>query len=530
MLNVPARSSGADAVSVSFVKTTTPTVIDPVNIAQNDASIRWDSIDPRDNISTSGFFGSKNYINEHARVEFDVYASSIDLQILAFTAILDVLVDGKYVSTASITNDASGAAMIMTLTWPTKKKRNIKIYGINFGFAGVYISKASRISAPNYARRPLVFVLGDSYTQGTGAQSLARAWCNTLGALMGWDVIQCGIGSTGWTSSSTNLPATRVSSDMQLRTHAPDRILCALGFNDNGGNMPLLQSQFVTAIDAIKAAFPAAVIQVIGPWTPLGETGALAVVKRRLIAACAGEGVAFGDISAIITAGNSATFGLGDSVHPNDLGHRFIGQQIAGVPFSVPSPAAAFNPSDKTTTVTLSTGNLLATVTSNTGDPQVRSVGSRSSGKGYFEIQLNPAGTWGGAIGLSASGHAFTTYLGGDASSVGVWLSVSNTFVVVNNITVYNAGPGMTTNAGDVWGIAVDMTAKKMWFRNSTAATLWNNDAGADPVAGTNGIDISSISGALFITVENDTTGDSVRINTPSAAYENSPPSGYSDF
>ena len=109
-------------------------------------------------------------------------------------------------------------------------------------------------------------------------------------------------------------------------------------------------------------------------------------------------------------------------------------------------------------------------------------------------------------------------------------LSVSNTFVVVNNITVYNAGPGMTTNAGDVWGIAVDMTAKKMWFRNSTAATLWNNDAGADPVAGTNGIDISSISGALFITVENDTTGDSVRINTPSAAYENSPPSGYSDF
>lgn len=532
LIDVPVLSGGAgsDIPTTIFAKTSTSTVPNPTTVAQNNAAFRWNSIDPRQNVATSGFFGNSNYLGEHATIETVVPGSAIDLQILAFTAAFDVLVNGKYINTAGFTNDASGLPMLLTLNWSTRGPRNLKIIGFNLAFAGAFISNTDSLSAPTYTRPPLVFFPGDSYTQGNGAASPARTWANYLAAAMGWEAVQSGIGGTGWVSSGSSLPATRVANDLALRTHAPDRIRPALGYNDDGSDMVLLQSQMIAALEAMLADFPSAVREVQGPWTPLGETPSLATVKKKMMQVCAGEGVAFGDISQIITAANAALYTGPDNVHPTALGHQYLGQQIALVAFSVPIISTAWNLSDKTSTLDLSNGAQVATVNANTGDPQARSTKSRSSGKAHFELAVNLAGgSYEGSIGLASASHPFSTYLGGDAFSIGVWLSATNTEVIINNTIVYQAGPN-ALNKGEVFAIEVDFDAKLFWFQDATAGAPWNNNPSANPATGAGGVDISSLSGPFFICAENDTTGDATRLNTVASAFEGVVSSGFSGF
>jgi lysophospholipase L1-like esterase len=330
---------GDASVNLTFASSGASSVVNKTVYQQNNAAIRWNSIDPRQNIGSSGYFGNVNYIGVHATFETVVTGSAVDFRILGFTTGFDVLIGSPsgpgYVwrelsPSAAFSTDASGAGYLLSLRWATSKARLIKIVGYNLGLGGCQVGGTDTLSAPGYTRPPLAFFFGDSYTFGTGATTTSQNWANVLAAAKGWECLQDGIGGAGWTSSTTSLPNTRVTNDMALRTNAPSKIICAMGYNDAGGNMATLSSQFATAIATMQADFPSATIQVLGPWTPLGETANLATVKTTLQTACSSAGVTFVDISDIITAGNSSIYTGGDNVHPNQAGHTYLGQQISG--------------------------------------------------------------------------------------------------------------------------------------------------------------------------------------------------------
>ena len=147
------------------------------------------------------------------------------------------------------------------------------------------------------------------------------------------------------------------------------------------------------------------------------------------------------------------------------------------------------------TAATLSGGNLVATNTGTTSaDQGVRGTAGLNSGKRYFEITLTTLVGAGANMGFGV-GTTTSTYTNMGSSAT----SGALCYITVGNIWANGANTGSTLGAlgaGYVIGIAVDLDARKIWFRK-ILPTLgnWNGVAAltCDPVTGFNGITLASV-------------------------------------
>ena len=190
-----------------------------------------------------------------------------------------------------------------------------------------------------------------------------------------------------------------------------------------------------------------------------------------------------------------------------------FGAGISGQSFS------SFNPLDLGSGWSLSGGNLVATGTTNSRS--IRGTPYISAGKVYCEVTWTSRAdaNWIATIGVANASASLAKYLGEDANG---WSYYSFNGKKINNFVQTNYGN--TYAPGDVIGIALDMTAGKVWFaKNGT----WQNSG--NPAAGT-GEAFSGLTGSLTIAVGH--TGSASGLNDvytlnvgPSFAY--TPPTGY---
>jgi hypothetical protein len=157
----------------------------------------------------------------------------------------------------------------------------------------------------------------------------------------------------------------------------------------------------------------------------------------------------------------------------------------------------------------------------------VRSTTSKSSGLSYFEIQLGYVFAGGNTtFGLANATKSLTTFLGGDLNGIGYWWS--NGGVYING----TAGTTIFTSAfGDIIGIAYDQPHAKIWLKNWSTGTGWNNAAigSQDPANNIGGISLSTLNaGPYFIchTVNSDATYSV--LNTGATSFAGTMPVGYS--
>lgn len=186
-------------------------------------------------------------------------------------------------------------------------------------------------------------------------------------------------------------------------------------------------------------------------------------------------------------------------------------------------PAVTFttwNPADLLR-VALTNGNLTATNTTTTQPSGVRSVSSFSTGKYYWEATAGPWNSFSTDIGMGNASQAFN---GAALGSGGIFLNKDG--------AIYRNGSasGMPTfgirAAGNVIGIAVDLTARLIWFRLAPAGN-WNNSGTANPATAVGGVDVSSITGALFPTYLPYTLNDAFTANFGGSAFSGTVPSGF---
>ncbi len=178
-----------------------------------------------------------------------------------------------------------------------------------------------------------------------------------------------------------------------------------------------------------------------------------------------------------------------------------------------PPPSVAWNPADKSAGVTLSNGNLTATVQ---GSEQARATLGRSTGKWYFEVVAvaNVAQSGFGFSDLVATVDGGSTqateflWFGGGLGWI--WLGTTWDFTV------------KTIALSEVGGLAIDLDAGKAWVRNFAG---WSGD----PVAGTGGNSIGYVAepvypvcGAVGGAVDNDITA-----NFGATAFAYTVPSGF---
>lgn len=194
----------------------------------------------------------------------------------------------------------------------------------------------------------------------------------------------------------------------------------------------------------------------------------------------------------------------------------------------------SLNPADISAGLTLSNNNQSIQATTATANKQVRSVDANTNTKIYFETSLDVYSTPAGqsmAMGVSSLGsHLYSSFMGQDLFSLAVWMG-NNTDVYLNNvITRVITG---TTNAGDVFGVAADLTAQKIWVQNVTKATGYNPAVGGtqNPATGQGGVSFAGLTGTPFaLSLEIDNNGGMMTINSGQMPYAGTRPTGFGNW
>lgn len=181
---------------------------------------------------------------------------------------------------------------------------------------------------------------------------------------------------------------------------------------------------------------------------------------------------------------------------------------------------SAWNPADKSTSVTLSNNNLTAALNSPVA-PGVRGNTARSGGKYYMEFTCNGVSDTSYAIGFATTVFAFG---GGPAPSSTEYITYTK-----DGRVHYNSGVASTIQvfaATNVVGVALDFSNNAVWFR--TAGGNWNNNAAYNPSTNTGGIAVPlTTAKTLFPLFIADNTADSCILNAGGQAFANAVPSGF---
>ncbi|RZN09654.1 hypothetical protein CWO91_16635 [Bradyrhizobium genosp. SA-3] len=214
---------------------------------------------------------------------------------------------------------------------PNPVRRAIRLECIGYGTWGpTVLDTTGAIFAPAAARRLRLCVLGDSFTEGTGCDSVTlgvadwpRGLAPRCGRLLGFDDMRIsGAGGTGWNIANGTKPALkdRITSDGV--TPAADVYIIPMGINDNADVSSVVHSTLAT----LRAGRPNALIYVVLPWNPSAPTprsGTIKTASDSIIVGCAGiSGVTIFDP-------NLVTYTRSDTTHPDQAGHDTLGDWLA---------------------------------------------------------------------------------------------------------------------------------------------------------------------------------------------------------
>lgn len=184
--------------------------------------------------------------------------------------------------------------------------------------------------------------------------------------------------------------------------------------------------------------------------------------------------------------------------------------------------ATVFDANFKSAGITLSGGNLTATVASGTSN-----VGAdhKVTGPTYFEMTMGASLTGSVCVGLvnNAFNTASGTLLGVDANSVGY---KNDGTVKINNATLTTIATYLATN---VICVAIDPRYAKIWFR--VGAGGWNNDilANQDPASNVGGITLATLACAGLRPAFGGTTVSPTQAATAvfTSGFAQTPPTGF---
>lgn len=195
------------------------------------------------------------------------------------------------------------------------------------------------------------------------------------------------------------------------------------------------------------------------------------------------------------------------------------------------SASTTLNPADKSSQITLSGGNLIATKNTAFSYASARSIASATTGKYYLECTRTTAPGSVVGIGAANSTASLANYLGVDNDSISALSTLPN--LTANNANVGAYGATWNTIGAGV-DVAIDVTNRKIWVRNRGGN--WNNDviANQNPATNTGGVAFPAnmASGAVFIgvTVFDGAAPDAISVNFGASAFTDTPPSGFGNL
>jgi hypothetical protein len=186
----------------------------------------------------------------------------------------------------------------------------------------------------------------------------------------------------------------------------------------------------------------------------------------------------------------------------------------------------------------MSNGNLTAT---RSGGPfsMAMSASSQNYGRFYFEVTIDSTHGSEDCLGISFGTNS-QSFDGGTNCTVLYCNNTGNDAIIWSNYRNSGSSLGRPLVAGDIIGVAVDITNQSKTFGGNTWFSLnggpWNGDASADPFVGAGGVAVSGANYALnwFPAVgfggTNSTLGDQMTANFGQIPFALTKPGGYSPW
>ncbi|MGI3783895.1 MAG: SGNH/GDSL hydrolase family protein [Janthinobacterium lividum] len=121
---------------------------------------------------------------------------------------------------------------------------------------------------------PRVLIMGDSYTEGWGADPESRGFSYQIAQPLGWRLTRDGIGSTGFVDAGLqdqgNYP-TRLSRHPR---DAYDLVILQGGTNDEKLSTAEISAGLDRSVEVVRERYPSAQLVVMGPVAPYGTPSA----------------------------------------------------------------------------------------------------------------------------------------------------------------------------------------------------------------------------------------------------------------
>lgn len=257
----------------------------------------------------------------------------------------------------SIPNDASLYQIL--LAFPTRALRRIRFQSAACGFRGINTGGNGTVLSPSKPIAPKLIVLGDSFTEGTGANGWFNGYATIIGTLLGFDTWTSGSGGTGYINPNSGLNRVKYQDRIQRDVigYKPDLVIIQGGQNDTTYTKASIQTAADLLYKTLKAGLPGVPIIAISNISVGALTSAITDTRDAIKAAALANGVALidsldgvtydfngnilspalgnwysgnGNIGGVQPTGNRSIYTWTDNGHPSNAGHRYVGERVAG--------------------------------------------------------------------------------------------------------------------------------------------------------------------------------------------------------
>jgi lysophospholipase L1-like esterase len=314
----------------------------------------------------SGTFAAGNHRGAIVVTEFQVDGTQFEFYLKGVGQKYRILVDDgsgmKYTTASTGYHNGSfagdGSFYRVLVTFPSRAPRNIRLEIEQGNLQSVTVGPNDTLSPSTIPLAPKCVVVGDSFTEPTGATNGFTGWGTIACDLLGWEASVSGSGGTGYlaTPNAWRVPFSgRVQTD--IINQKPQYVIIAGGINDSASTDAQVQAAATSLYKTIQAALPETIIIVISNWTPKIPGAAELSRASALKTAALNCGIAYidtlngtsytpdgtklmsnlgswmtgssGNTGTPAASGNASMYTGPDGTHPAAAGHIYLGQRVA---------------------------------------------------------------------------------------------------------------------------------------------------------------------------------------------------------
>jgi lysophospholipase L1-like esterase len=228
---------------------------------------------------------------------------------------------------------AGGAVIVLALVGTAVARSGSRSSPQDAGTSAIVRSSGPRQSAgAGRGARPLLAVVGASFSAGVGAGNRRDAWPADLGRRLGWRVAVDADRGAGFVNrgDGDRGPFSRLVSQLELGRLDPTAIIIQGGHDDIGRPLPLIRDRVEDLVTEVHREAPHALLIVLSVFVRGRQPSTAAVATDRTIVAAARRT----DPGVVVVDPLAEHWHFprtGDHLHPTAAGHGWIARRLAVV-------------------------------------------------------------------------------------------------------------------------------------------------------------------------------------------------------